>query len=375
MTQTAEEQLEKIRSQSRARSKRYYEANQAKISIRRQAERVEKTECIKNKGICDDKECLKCDEVKEVKQKEDNSKLVLTRDVSTSKLTDKIESVSSKKFYTDTLKTLETILDCSDFNKCLKNSKSVIYKIESATQKKDPTKLYSVNTKKGLYQALLKLVDTLGIKISQNAKNAYIAKFEEMAVQSHIDTKTKVANDEVLDFSKYLEQVKTKFGPVSKEFIIASLYDLNGWRDDLILKVVPRASKDLTENYIIVPSDKKKNLSIELNVYKTAGKYGQDVITIPQTLSKVIRQYMDDKTIVYDDYLFGSKGLSGFIKKFNDKMGLDISINKLRQMLVSKVTSNVDITPAQRVALAKSMKHKALTSDKYVRKVKPVIVV
>ena len=367
--QTPEQRLEQIRALSRARSKKYYEANQAKISVRRQAERVEKTECIKNKGTCESKE----PEAKP--EEEDNSKLVLTRDVSTSKLTDKIESTSSKKFYTDTLKTLEHILDCADFNKCLKNSKTVIYKIESATQKKDPSKLYSTNTKKGLYQAILKLVDTLNIKISKNAKDAYVNKFESHAVESHINTKQKVANDEVMDFEAYLEQVKAKFGPVSKEFIIASLYDLNGWRDDLILKVVPRASKDLTENYIIVPSDKKKNLSIELNVYKTAGKYGQDVITIPQTLSKLIRQYMDNKTIVYDDYLFGSKGLSGFIKKFNDKMGLDISINKLRQMRVSKITSNVDITPAERVALAKSMKHKALTSDKYVRKVKPVIVV
>ena len=55
-------------------------------------------------------------------------------------------------------------------------------------------------------------------------------------------------------------------------------------------------------------------------------------------------------------------------------MGLNISINKLRQMRGSKVTSNVDITPAQRVTLAKSMKHKPIMSDKYVRKVKEIVV-
>jgi len=229
--QTPEQRLEQIRALSRARSKKYYEANQAKISVRRQAERVEKTECIKNKETCESKE-------PEAKPEDDNSKLILTRDVSTSKLTDKIESTSSKKFYTDTLKTLETILNCSDFNKCLKNSKSVIYKIESATQKKDPSKLYSVNTKKGLYQAILKLVDTLDIKISKNAKDAYVNKFESHAVESHINTKQKVINEEVMDFDAYLKQVEAKFGSTSKEFIIASLYNLSGFRDDLKLKIV-----------------------------------------------------------------------------------------------------------------------------------------
>jgi hypothetical protein len=372
--QTPEQRLEQIRALSRARSKKYYEANQAKISIRRQAERVEKTECIKNKGICDDKECLKCDEVKEAKQKEDNSKLVLNRDVSTSKLTDTIESISSKKFYTDTLKTLEHILDCADFNKCLKNSKSVIYKIESATQKKDPSKLYSVNTKKGLYQAILKLVDTLNIKISKNAKDAYVNKFESHAVESHINTKQKVANDEVMDFEAYLKQVEAKFGPTSKEYLIASLYNLSGFRDDLTLKIVSTKPKDETHNYIIIPIDKKKNLTIELNLYKTSTKYGQDIIPIPQPLSKAIRKYFEDQELEYQDYLFGSKGLSGFIKKFNDKMGLKISINKLRQMRVSSVLNN-EPTVEERVKLSKEMKHKPMTSDKYQRKTKAAIIV
>jgi hypothetical protein len=368
--QTPEQRLEQIRALSRARSKKYYEANQSKIAIRRQAERAERSDCLKTKGTCDDK---KEPETKEVKKDEDNSKLVLTRDVSTSKLTDKIESESSKKFYSDTLKTLEHILDCADFNKCLKSSKTVIYKIESAKQKKDPTKLYSTNTKKGLYQALLKLVDTLNIKISKNAKDAYVNMFESHAIESHINTKEKVANEEIMDFNKYLEQVKTKFGATSKEFLIASLYNLSGFRDDLTLKIVSTKPKDETSNYIIIPMDKKKNLTIELNQYKTSGKYGQDIIPIPQVLSKSIRKYFEDNELEYQDYLFGSKGLSGFIKKFNEKMGLKISINKLRQMRVSNVLNN-EPTIQERVKLSKEMKHKPMTSEKYQRKTKVLVV-
>lgn len=355
---TPEETLEKIRAQNRARAKRYYENNQRKIAERRKASR---------------EECKTCKEEKAAEPpkpiKTDLSKVKLSRELSSTHLQDKIESESSKKFYGNTLKTLEDILDCEDFNKCLKNSKMVIYKIESAHQKKDPTKLYSVNTKKGLYQCILKLVDTLDIKISKNAKDAYTEKFEGHAVQSHIQTKERIANDEVMDFNEYLNKVKSQFGDVSKEFIIASLYDLSGFRDDLVLQIISAKPKDDKENYIVVPVDKKKNLSIELNNYKTSGKYGHDSILVPRELSKLIRQYMDKEKLLYHDYLFGSKALSGFIKKFNAKMGLNISINKLRQMRVSKVLNNAP-TIEQRVKLSKEMKHKPLTSEKYQRKTK-----
>jgi hypothetical protein len=170
-----------------------------------------------------------------------------------------------------------------------------------------------------------------------------------------------------MDFNEYLAKVKSHFGDVSKEFIIASLYNLSGFRDDLILKIIAVKPKDDKENYIIIPKDKKRNLSIELNNYKTSGKYGHDSIPIPKDLSKLIRQYIDDANLEYDDYLFGSKSLSGFIKKFNEKMGLNISINKLRQMRVSNVLNN-NPTVEQRVKLSKEMKHKALTSEKYQRK-------
>jgi len=360
---TPEETLDKIRAQNRARAKRYYEANQAKISVKRKEAREECKTCKEDKAN---------EPAKPVKV--DLSKTKLSRELTTTHLQEKIESESSKKFYGNTLKTLEDILDCADFNKCLKNAKIVIYKIETATQKKDPTKLYSVNSKKGIYQCILKLVDTLGITISKNARNAYTEKFEGHVVQSHIQTKERIANDEVLDFDEYLKKVKDEFGESSKEYIIASLYKLSGFRDDLILKVVSTKPKEDKENYVVIPVDKKKNITIELNAYKTSGKYGQDIIAVPRELSKLIRQYMDSHSILYQDYLFGSKPLSGFITKFNKKMGLNISINKLRQMRVSNVLNN-NPSVEQRVKLSKEMKHKALTSEKYQRKTKSKVIV
>lgn len=362
--QTPEQQLEKIKEQNRIRSKRYYDSKKEIIAVRRKESRDECKTCkeeVKNKPV--------------EKPKKDNSKIVLNREESTTQLKESIISESSKRFYENTLKTLEDILDCSDFNKCLKNSKTVIYKIESAHQKKDPSKLYSINTKKGLYQAILKLIDTLGIKISKNAREAYVNKFELTAITSHEQTKNKIANNETMDFKEYIKKVKDKFGETSKEYLVVLLYDLSGFRDNLQLLIIQKESeatkKDI--NYIVVPPSKTNNLKIVLNEYKTSGKYGQDVITIPKDLSKLIRNYMEINDLTNNDYLFGKAKLSGFIKKFNDKMGLNITINNLRQMRVSSVLNN-NPSDEQRLKLSKEMKHKPITSENYKRKTKNIIV-
>lgn len=361
---TPEETLEKIRAQNRARAKRYYENNQAKIATKRKAARDECKECKEDAKKCED-----C-KPEEKPKKKDNSKTILTQQESVSQLKEIIEKDSSKNTYENNVKTLTYILNCSDFNKCLKNAKSVIYKIETAKQKKNPNKLYSVNTKKGLYQAIVFMVDNLGIKISKNAKDQYNTRFDVMKTTSHDQTKERVATEKVMDYDVYEQKVKAFFGDASKESIIASLYKLSGFRDNLVIEVVPSVPKEMDKNYIVVPSLKTQNLKFVLNTYKTDKKYNQDIIPISKELSKEIRKYIGENDIQYGDYLFGKSKLSGFIKKFNEKMDLPVkvTINKLRQMRVSKKLQN-NPSVEERVKLAKEMKHSTTTSEKYKRKI------
>jgi hypothetical protein len=368
ITLTPEERLERIKEQNRIRAKRYYDNNQAKVLKRRANAKEACNDAIKN---CKDKEC-ECDKPKPVVPQKDYSVGVLDIPTVIELIKEKIESENSQKFYANNLKTLEDILGCVNVNTCLKLSKQIIYKIETASQKRFPDKTYSVNTKKGLYQTILRLKDLIPLKLSKNAITDYTNMFEQHNMVSHLQTKDKVQNDEVLDFDEYLSKVKNKFGEVSKEFVVASLYNLSGFRDDLILQIVANPKQtDLKNNYIVIPTTKTKNLSIELNVYKTSGKYGQDIIPIPSPLSKIIRKYVDEKDLDYRDYLFGKKGLSSFIKTFNKKLDLNISINNLRQMKVSGVLNKPDVSPQERVKLSKTMHHKATTSEKYQRKTKP----
>ena len=247
---TPEETLEKIRAQNRARAKRYYENNQEKIATKRKVAREECKEC--------KEEVQKIEEAKP--KKKDNSKTVLSVQESVSQLKDLIENENSQTLYKNSIKTLARILNCSDFNKCLKNAKTVIYKIETAKKKKDPTKLYSVNSKKGLYQSLLKMVDNLGIKLSKNARELYNDRFEVMKTTSHDQTKERGATEQVMDYDVYEQKVKVFFGEGSKESLIVSLYKLSGFRDDLVLQIVDKIPKETNKNFVIVPSSKTINL-------------------------------------------------------------------------------------------------------------------
>ena len=173
-----------------------------------------------------------------------------------------------------------------------------------------------------------------------------------------------------MDYDVYEQKVKVFFGQASKESIIVSLYKLSGFRDNLIIELAQTIPKDMDKNYIVVPSSKTQNLKFVLNTYKTDKKYSQDIIPIPKELSKEIRKYIDEHDVEYGEYLFGKTKLSGFISKFNKKMNLPVkvSINKLRQMRVSKKLEN-NPSVEERVKLAREMKHSTTTSEKYKRKI------
>jgi hypothetical protein len=186
------------------------------------------------------------------------------------------------------------------------------------------------------------MIDNLGIKLSKNAREAYYNRFEVMKTTSHDQTKERVATEQVMDYDVYEQKVKVFFGESSKESLIVSLYKLSGFRDDLVLQIVDKIPKETNKNFVVVPSSKAINLKIILNDYKTDKKYQQDIIPVPKEMSKEIRKYMDNHDLEYDDYLLGKSKLSGFIKKFNEKMNLPVkvTINKLRQMRVSKKLQN-----------------------------------
>jgi hypothetical protein len=175
-----------------------------------------------------------------------------------------------------------------------------------------------------------------------------------------------------MDFDEYLELVEKEYGVGSQQYLIASLYHLDGFRDDLQLKIIQDEddSESNKINYVVVPRN-KKNCTIILNVYKTSKKYGQVLIPIPDRLSKLIKYFVTGYNLKYGQYIFGDKPLTKYISDFNRTMGLDVTINTLRQMLVSKAMQG-GLDAAGRVLLAHKLHHSPVTSDDYLHDVAPV---
>jgi hypothetical protein len=82
----------------------------------------------------------------------------------------------------------------------------------------------------------------------------------------------------------------------------------------------------------------------------------------------LIRAYITKNKLKIDNFLLGPNKLTGFISKFNKELGLPVSINTYREMLVSPVIDTM--TSQERVTLAKKMGHSPATSEHYKAKKK-----
>jgi hypothetical protein len=365
MPSDAEQRIETIKLQNKQRAKKYYEAHKEEIAGRRKAKRSEVNRIVQEAKPKPTAAERKHEELKDISL---GKILKLIDDSDTLK-------PDSKRSYKSEAKKLARELDITDFTKAFLNSKHVIEKIENAKKITGKTKgeLYSTNTKKQMYQFILKLMDdVLKIKLPEQTKSAYEEKFEVIKVKSTMEADDKKANEEVMDYDHYLDFIEDAYGKVSKEYIIASLYSLSGFRDNLQLELIPKetpeSKEDLTRNYLTVnPHDGRTQCMMILNKYKTDKKYHTDVIKLPQSLSNIIKKYINEKDMSYGDYLFGDKKLSGTISKFNREIGLNITINTLRQMRVSKEFDKNEMTAERRVKLAREMKHAPQTTARYKR--------
>ena len=327
----AVEILNKLKEQNKARANRYYEKNKEKISIKRQQVRVSK------------------------------KKKTLEQIIQT--LTERDVPKDTTKLYIDNAKRLSTILNITDFMTAFHNASDVIEKINNATKTTGDKGLYSINSKKAMYQSIMKLNDIASLNIPKEDYDQYLKQFDILKLDSKKQTKVRTEDEKVMDFDEYLDIVKNHFGSESKEYLIAELYNFRGFRDDLQFKIAKEATDDV--NYII-PG--KRVYTIVLNTYKTHKKYGSFIIKLPIALSKLIKDYISRNKLEFGDYLFKNK-LSRFIVLFNKKLNLPITINTLRQMRISKYHNKRELTSEEEVDLAREMHHSVSSSAGYKRNI------
>lgn len=285
-----------------------------------------------------------------------------------------ITSDESRKIYRRHLHTVVEILKCPELIMCFQNAKQVIEALNDARQKRDTSKGYSINSKKSYVQMILKLSDVLSIPLSTETKEQYKDAFEALKLDSKGETKERQdeakkeaeeSKEKAMTFDTYLPKIKEHYGEDSKEYIVASLYSLHGFRDDLQLRLVREFDDKPDNQYRIFRVVNRKPVwsEIRLNRYKTEKAYGSKDIKVPKDLMVTISRYTTKNNIKLGDYLFGDKPLSRFVSDMNKKIGLNLSINKLRELHVSPVIDGM--SSADRVELAKKMNHSPATSEHY----------
>lgn len=284
------------------------------------------------------------------------------------------KSEATRKNYISNLKGIFRITKCPTLPKCLANFDKIKKSIEEGLQTNN--KPYSLNSKKGFFQAIVYVIDHLHIPVDDAVKEkyrvlmqVYVGKSKEQT--DHRKTDPKYA---VMPYSTYLTKIKAEFGDKSKQFLIASLYNEVTVRDDFNLEIVSseRDVKSNTEqNYLIVPRLVKNNCTVVIQSYKTDKKYGPIKVKTTTALSKLIREWMQDNKLSEGNKLFPNKTLSDFVSTMNKSIGaMTGGINYIRQSKISEVLSKQPMSEEERIRFGRRMGHSPLAQLKYVREVK-----
>jgi hypothetical protein len=245
--------------------------------------------------------------------------------------------------------------------KVLRDREDIVKDITSLKLLKDIVEMYtSASTLKGVVQVFLKLVSEYpGFKISDKAKKAYNDVFLEAnsdMAQGYIQ---KSMEETTESFSSIKDKVFEEYPEGSDERLYMQLYELCPTRDDLgavyIVKTT-RDTKDKTKDYLIISQK-----VLQINNYKTDGKYGPFECKIPINIWKQI-----DLT---KDKLFNhGETLSSWVGKMLKSVGVAGRIGTLRHAFLSeKLDGDAIRDPEVRKQLAKSMKHSGTTQLQYIR--------
>jgi len=365
----AENKLNKILIQNRIRQQRFHQNHKEEINKKRREIYANGKAKLKAQQQQEDGEEEEYDQYEEPLENEiyqtdfTNAKSASYEDIVNALNTIEVNAGSREKYKQD-IKRLLVLTKCDNFIKCLKDYKKIINIINNSIKRNGEA--YSVNTKKGLYQMIVWIIDNLHIPIPKSIKKHYNEQFEIYKISSNDETIEKQDTAEIPTFSDYLQKIKDKYGVNSKIYVLSKLYEEVTMRDDFMLIIKPtiKDADDDDSNYIVVP--KKENLTLIVNQYKTSNKYGQIKVKLSLPLSKIIRKYIEREKLTNDEYLFGDKNLSSFVSKMNKTIGVKGGISVYRQMSVSDLL-NTKPTPQARQKLSAQMAHAPLTQLKYLR--------
>jgi hypothetical protein len=267
------------------------------------------------------------------------------------------------KTYVNSIKQLMRITECTDLVDCLKDSDKIINLIENG-KKKNGSGAYATNSKIGLYQVIVYIIDAFKLDINKEPYN-------KQRLLLKIKDETRVEENQqklVPTWEEALDKIKSKYGPISKEYVMMSLYKRIPARDDFQLLITDKLDGyDTNINYLVLRFGKPSK--VILHHFKTADKYSKASFVLSPELSQLVNDYRIKNKIYVNQYLFGNMPQTGFVSKTLKDVGYgdreiynQTGISFLRKTTVSNTPID---TPEQKLALANTMAHSTNTQKKY----------
>ena len=340
----------KVKEQTRLRQKNFYEKHKSSILQKRKDKRQVKKEVVIEEVI--------------IREKIDLDKVI-----------NRIENVLQNgneitmKTHIQRMKIVHRLTDFNDLETDLFDYGKMIDCIEIGTYGK-LNKVYKNNSKKNLMETLLYCLDNIDIQINIDIRTQYQDYYDKLKIISNDQlnvSKTSQLNA-IMHFEDYRNKILERYGKDSKEFLLVKLYETACCRDDFNLFIIndlEETKRDKTKNYLIMTNE---YYVICIQNYKTSKEKEAVYIKIPDDVKELINNYVNKHDIT--DRLFpnSKSGLnSQFISKMNRKIGIIGGINWIRHCVISSEIGNLDITPEERLALAKKCFHSPITSLSYVR--------
>ena len=342
---TAEQKLQKIQEQAKARQAKFYLAKKEALL----AKKKEKYHLDKEAN----KSTVKAEEpiMSELKN-------LLNSD------TDLIET--TKIHYYNTIKSIIRLLNADNLievvNYIADKPTKFIKLIDTAI--KPDGEAYSDNSKLNFYKVIPRLMRICGIVLSNKANELYKFKMEEYNYIYQLENQEGVNHQVLPTLTDYIKQVNAKHGEDSERALIVAIYSEITARDDfshLHIVASKKDTKDKTKNYIIV---NKTTATIIINEHKTASTSGALEQKLTASLAKRIRAYIVKNNIQVGEELFKQERLSPIISLINQSLGLTGGISTIRRIVVSD-THNNESSFAEKKELAKKMGHSLNTATIY----------
>lgn len=280
------------------------------------------------------------------------------------------ETKGNIKFRVDSFKTIIKILKTplyKDFIKLITSKPFNV--IKSLKDAEFRGKKYASRSVLAYINCILFLLDKYPeIKISQSNKRLYKDQSEILnyiADEEDTDKKEKLAETGGLpSYDEYLNKVIETFGNESREYLITLLYKEIKARDNLVMKVVKTKVEAIdNDNYLII--NEKPNAEVIINSFKTKKRHGVFDVKLSNSLTSLVRNYLKNNKIKYNQYLFNVKSLSVIVGRMNDKLGVKGygAINVFRKMLQTDLDKS-EASPEERLKLANELKHSMSTAKK-----------